>query len=51
MLGIAIAFIAIGLVLGFFLPFGWIVGAIGVILVVGWYRGLSRPERQRSDRV
>ena len=34
MIGIAIALIVIGVLFGFFLPFGWVVGIVGLILAV-----------------
>ena len=42
MIGIAIALIVLGVVFGFFLPFGWIIGAVGLVLAIGWFAGFGR---------
>ena len=42
MIGIAIALIVIGVLFGFFLPFGWIVGIVGLILAVLYFAGFGR---------
>jgi hypothetical protein len=43
MIGIAIALIMIGFIFGFFLPFGWVVGIVGLILAVLYFAGFGRP--------
>ncbi|HZB36143.1 MAG TPA: hypothetical protein VE440_08735 [Gaiellaceae bacterium] len=42
MIGAAIGLIVAGVVLSFLLPFGWIVGAVGVILLVAYLFGVGR---------
>jgi hypothetical protein len=42
MIGIAIALIAIGVVLGFLMPFGWIIGGVGLILAILYFAGFGR---------
>jgi hypothetical protein len=42
MIGIAIALIVIGVLFGFFLPFGWVAGIVGLILAVLYFRGFGR---------
>ena len=42
MIGIAIALIVIRVLFGFFLPFGWIVGIVGLILAVLYFAGFGR---------
>jgi hypothetical protein len=42
MIGIAIAFIVIGVVLGFFMPFGWIIGGLGLVLAILYFAGFGR---------
>ncbi len=42
MIGIALALIVIGVVFGFFLPFGWIIGLVGLILAVAYFAGFGK---------
>jgi hypothetical protein len=42
MIGLAIALIVIGVVFGFFMPFGWIIGGVGLILAVLYFAGFGR---------
>lgn len=42
MIGIAIALIVIGVLFGFFLPFGWVVGIVGLVLAVLYFAGFGR---------
>jgi hypothetical protein len=42
MIAAAIGLIVAGVVLSFFLPFGWIVGVVGVILLVAYLFGFGR---------
>jgi len=42
MIGIAIALIVMGVLFGFFLPFGWVVGIVGLVLAVLYFAGFGR---------
>ena len=42
MIGVAIALIVIGVLFGFFLPFGWVAGIVGLILAVLYFTGFGR---------
>jgi membrane protein implicated in regulation of membrane protease activity len=42
MIGIAIALIVMGVLFGFFLPFGWVVGIVGLVLAVVYFAGFGR---------
>jgi membrane protein implicated in regulation of membrane protease activity len=42
MIGVAIALIVIGVLFGFFLPFGWVVGIVGLVLAVLYFAGFGR---------
>jgi hypothetical protein len=42
MIGIAIALIVLGVLFGFFLPFGWIIGTVGLVLAVVYLAGFGR---------
>lgn len=42
MIGLALALIVLGVVFGFFLPFGWIIGAVGLVLAVLYLAGFGR---------
>ena len=42
MIGIAIALIVTGVIFGFFLPFGWIVGLVGAVLAILYFAGFGR---------
>jgi hypothetical protein len=42
MIGLALALIVIGVVFGFFLPFGWIIGAVGLVLAALYLAGFGR---------
>jgi len=42
MIGIAIALIVIGVLLGFLMPFGWIIGGVGLILAILYFAGFGR---------
>jgi hypothetical protein len=49
MIGIAIALIVLGVVFGFLLPFGWIVGGVGLVLAVAWLTGFGRGVAQAEE--
>ena len=42
MIGVAIAFIVVGIVLGLFSPFGWIIGGVGLVLAILFFTGFGR---------
>jgi hypothetical protein len=42
MIGIALALIVLGVVFGFFLPFGWIIGVVGLLLAAAYLAGFGR---------
>jgi hypothetical protein len=42
MIGVAIALIVLGVVLGFLMPFGWILGGVGLILAILYFAGFGR---------
>jgi hypothetical protein len=42
MIGIALALIVLGVVLGFVMPFGWIIGGVGLVLAVMFLAGFGR---------
>jgi hypothetical protein len=42
MIAAGIALIVVGIVLTFILPFGWIVGIVGVVLLIAYLVGFGR---------
>ena len=47
MIGLALALVVVGLVVGFFLPpFGFIPAAVGLVLVIAFLAGFGRRARE-----
>jgi hypothetical protein len=42
MVGVIVALVVIGIVIGFLLPFGWIIGGVGLVLAVIYFAGFGR---------
>jgi hypothetical protein len=42
MIGLIVALIVLGVLFGFFLPFGWIIGGVGIVLAILYFAGFGR---------
>jgi len=49
MIGLALALIVVGIVLGLLMPFGWIVAGVGLVLAVLFLLGFGRRSARDTD--